>query len=83
MPPSPIGNMWHIEDVELTVTWMTRNPAPESVLQVLVREASVRLEGVHACLQKCLVQTYASAKIVKMYLSNGGLLKLVVKVNKK
>jgi len=33
--PSPIGNGWHLEDGELTVTWMTRNPAPESVLQAV------------------------------------------------
>lgn len=33
--PSPVGNGWHLEDGELTVTWMTRNPAPESVLQVV------------------------------------------------
>ncbi|XP_061913285.1 uncharacterized protein LOC133656293 isoform X2 [Entelurus aequoreus] len=33
--PSPIGNGWYIEDGELTVRWMTRNPAPDSVLQVV------------------------------------------------
>ncbi|XP_056105946.1 uncharacterized protein LOC130084505 [Rhinichthys klamathensis goyatoka] len=33
--PSPVGNGWHLEDGELTVTWMTRNPAPESVLQAV------------------------------------------------
>ena len=33
--PSPIGNGWHIEDGELAVTWMTKNPAPDSVLQVV------------------------------------------------
>ncbi|KAL1268455.1 hypothetical protein QQF64_033818 [Cirrhinus molitorella] len=33
--PSPFGNGWHLEDGELTVTWMTKNPAPESVLQVV------------------------------------------------
>ena len=33
--PSPIGNGWDIEDGQLTVKWMTRNPAPDSVLQVV------------------------------------------------
>lgn len=33
--PSPIGSGWHIEDGELAVTWMTTNPAPDSVLQVV------------------------------------------------
>ena len=33
--PTPVGNGWHVEDGELTVTWMTRNPAPDSVLQVV------------------------------------------------
>ena len=33
--PSPNGNGWHIEDGELKVTWMTTNPAPESVLKVV------------------------------------------------
>ena len=32
---SPIGNGWHVEDRELKVTWMTKNPAPESVLKVV------------------------------------------------
>ncbi|KAL1251048.1 hypothetical protein QQF64_018844 [Cirrhinus molitorella] len=27
--PSPFGNGWHLEDGELTVTWMTKNPAPK------------------------------------------------------
>ena len=31
--PSPVGNGWHLEDGDLAVTWMTRNPAPDSVLQ--------------------------------------------------
>lgn len=33
--PSPVGNGWHLEDGELTVMWMTRNPAPDSVLKVV------------------------------------------------
>lgn len=33
--PSPIGSGWHIEDGELTVTWMTKNPALQSVLQLV------------------------------------------------
>ncbi|XP_049332864.1 uncharacterized protein LOC111197609 isoform X2 [Astyanax mexicanus] len=33
--PSPIGNGWHLENGELAVTWMTKLPAPESVLQVV------------------------------------------------
>ncbi|KAL7381963.1 hypothetical protein ABVT39_014244 [Epinephelus coioides] len=31
--PSPAGYGWHLEDGKLQVTWMTRNLAPDSVLQ--------------------------------------------------
>ena len=33
--PSPAGYGWQIEDGNLHVTWMTRNPAPDSVLHVI------------------------------------------------
>lgn len=33
--PSPIGNGWDIEDGQLAVNWMTKNPAPDTVLQVV------------------------------------------------
>ena len=56
---STIGNGWHIEDGELTVTVMTTNPAPESVLQLVhcscktsKRETERCSLGV--CLQDCL-----------------------------
>ena len=39
--PSPIGNGWQSEDGELTVTWMTTNPAPVSVLQMTLIKAWV------------------------------------------
>ncbi|XP_056290830.1 uncharacterized protein LOC130206756 isoform X2 [Pseudoliparis swirei] len=33
--PSPAGYGWQIEDGTLHITWMTRNPAPDSVLHVI------------------------------------------------
>ena len=33
--PSPTEHGWHLEDGQLHVTWMTRNPAPDSVLHVI------------------------------------------------
>ena len=33
--PSPVISGWHIEYGELTVTWMTTNPAPDRVLQLV------------------------------------------------
>lgn len=41
--PSPIGNGWEIGDGELTVTWMTTNSAPESVLQKIHCNTSKRM----------------------------------------
>lgn len=31
--PSPIGNGWHLLDGEIEIKWMTRPPAPESLLE--------------------------------------------------
>ena len=31
--PSPIGNGWKLADGEIEIEWMTRPPAPESLLQ--------------------------------------------------
>lgn len=54
--PSPIGNGWGMEDGELTVTWMTRNPAPDSVLQVV----HCNCKKSKCCTERC---TCMSAKL--------------------
>ena len=57
--PSPAGYGWQIEDGNLHVTWMTRNPAPDSVLHVPVRQTDVPV-----FLQDCVAQTYVVAVVV-------------------
>ena len=31
--PSPVGNGWTLTDAELEIVWMTRQPAPQSLLE--------------------------------------------------
>ena len=31
--PSPIGNAWQLSDGEIEIQWMTRPPAPDSLLE--------------------------------------------------
>ena len=69
---STIGNGWHIEDGELTVTVMTTNPAPESVLQLVhcsckTSKCETQRCSLGVCLQDCLDLCEGRIHSMRMY----------------